>query len=492
MHDLLDGLDVLAIDGDPEVDVRSVVHDSRNAVPGALFACIRGSVTDGHAHAAAAVAAGAVALLVEEHVDVDDHVTQARVASVRRVLGQLAARLHGSPSQALRVLGVTGTNGKTTVTHVLQAIATAHGERSGRIGTLGTVIDGVTEPPVHTTPEATELQASLARMRDAGVGTVAMEVSSHALDQFRVDGTVFAAVCFTNLSRDHLDFHHTMDEYFEAKARLFDGGFSRHVAVGIDDAYGRVLRDRALASGLDVCTYALEDASADVRAEAVECTADHTRFALVSVRDDREVVIESSTLLGDFNVTNMLAAAATARAGGLPFDAIAAGLRSPIHVPGRFERVDSGGDFAVIVDYAHTPDALEHVLSAARMLTRFDGEVAVVYGCGGDRDRTKRPLMGAAAARLADRAYLTSDNPRSEDPAAIAADVLTGVGADRRPVVELDRRLAIRRALADAGRGDVVVIAGKGHEPGQTVGDVTRPFDDRAVAREELQAARCD
>jgi len=375
---------------------------------------------------------------------------------------------------------------------VLQAIAAAHGERAGRIGTLGIAIDGVTEPPVHTTPEATELQASLARMRDAGVETVAMEVSSHALDQFRVDGTVFAAVCFTNLSQDHLDFHGTMDAYFEAKARLFDGGFTRHVAVSTDDPYGCVLRDRALANGLDVWTYAVDDSSADLRAEAVECSAERTRFALVSVRDDREVVIESTTLLGDFNVMNMLAAAATARAGNLPFDAVVAGLSSPIHVPGRFERVDGGGDLSVIVDYAHTPDALEHVLSAARVLTRFDGEVAVVYGCGGDRDRAKRPLMGAAAARLADRAYLTSDNPRSEDPAAIAADVLAGVPADRRPVVELDRRLAIRRALADAGRGDVVVIAGKGHETGQTVGAVTRPFDDRVVAREELQSVRCD
>jgi UDP-N-acetylmuramoyl-L-alanyl-D-glutamate--2,6-diaminopimelate ligase len=490
MHDLLDGFDVLAIDGDLGVDVRSVEHDSRRVQPGALFACIRGARSDGHDFAARARSAGAVALLVDRDVAVD--IPRARVASVRRALGPIAARFHGDPSRAMRVLGVTGTNGKTTVTHVLEAIARAAGEQTGRIGTLGTAIGDATDPPVHTTPEATELQASLATMRARGVGTVAMEVSSHALEQHRVDGTHFAAVCFTNLSQDHLDYHGTMDAYFEAKARLFDGSFGTAAAVAVDDPRGRPLAGRAAAAGLDVWTFALDGNDADVEARAVECTADHTRFTLISRRDGQRAEIESKTLLGDFNVANMLAAATTARAGGLPFGAVALGLGSPIHVPGRFERVDAGGEFVVLVDYAHTPDALERVLTAGRMLTRSGGKVAVVYGCGGDRDRAKRPLMGAAAARLADRAYLTSDNPRSEDPAAIAAEVRLGVGSERAPVVELDRRRAIRMALADAAPGDVVVIAGKGHEPGQTIGTRTLPFDDREVAREELRGPRCD
>ncbi|MGH8978950.1 MAG: UDP-N-acetylmuramoyl-L-alanyl-D-glutamate--2,6-diaminopimelate ligase [Acidimicrobiia bacterium] len=490
MHDLLDGIDVVAIDGDLGVDVRSVEHDSRRVQPGALFACIRGARSDGHDYAAQASAAGAVALLVERDVPVD--VPRARVESVRRVLGPVAARHHGDPSRAMRVLGVTGTNGKTTVTHVLEAIARAAGERPGRIGTLGTAIGDTIDPPVHTTPEATDLQASLATMRDRGVGTVAMEVSSHALEQHRVDGTHFAAVCYTNLSQDHLDYHGTMDAYFEAKARLFDGRFAPAAALTVDDPRGRELFDRANAAGLDVWTFSFHHTDADFTARDVECTADHTRFTLVSRRDGRRVGIESTTLLGDFNVANLLAGAATARAGGLSFEAVAAGLGSVMHVPGRFERVDDGGPFAVLVDYAHTPDALERVLSAGRMLARAEGRVAVVYGCGGDRDRAKRPLMGAAAARLADRAYLTSDNPRSEDPEAIAAEVLRGVVTGREPIVELDRRRAIRKAIADAAPGDVVIIAGKGHEPGQTIGTGTLPFDDREVAREELRGARCD
>jgi UDP-N-acetylmuramoyl-L-alanyl-D-glutamate--2,6-diaminopimelate ligase len=490
MHDLLDGLDVLSIRGDLSVDVSAVVHDSREVTPGACFACIRGATTDGHAYAAAAVDAGAVGLLVDHFVDAGG--AQARVASVRQVLGPVAARFHGEPSRAMRVLGVTGTNGKTTVTHVLQAIARAHGERSGRIGTLGTVIDDITEPLVHTTPEATELQAALARQRDHGVTTVAMEVSSHALDQHRIDGTHFAAVCFTNLTQDHLDYHHDMDAYFEAKARLFDGTFARHAAISLDDPRGPDLRDRAVAAGVDVWPFSVDDRSADVHVRDVELDPARTRFTLVSRRDDRAAPVESTSLLGSFNVENMCAAAATARAADLPFDVIVAGLSAPVHVRGRFERVDGGRDVAVLVDYAHTPDALERALGAARLLTASDGRLVVVYGCGGDRDRAKRPLMGAVAARLSDRAYLTSDNPRSEDPDAIIADVLDGVGVGNRPIVEPDRRRAIRRAIADSAPGDVVVIAGKGHESGQIIGDRVLPFDDRSVAREELEARSCD
>jgi len=363
----------------------------------------------------------------------------------------------------------------------------ANGERAGRIGTLGTVMGDTTLPPLHTTPEATELQASLARMRDEGISTVAMEVSSHALAQHRVDATRFAAVCFTNLSHDHLDFHGTMEAYFEAKARLFTDGFAARAAISVDDPRGEELTRRARDVGMDVWTFsAADDATADVVASKVDMTPASTRFTLVSTRDGARAPVESDTLLGPFNLANLLAAAATARAGDLPWDAVVEGLAAPVVVPGRFEPVPGGRGFRVLVDYAHTPDALERVLLAARPLAGAGGAIAVVYGCGGDRDRAKRPLMGAAAAAFADRAYLTSDNPRSEDPAGIIAEILAGVPADRPPVVEPDRRRAIARAIEDARAGDVVIIAGKGHESGQIVGDRILPFDDRSVAREAL------
>ncbi|MET1001184.1 MAG: UDP-N-acetylmuramoyl-L-alanyl-D-glutamate--2,6-diaminopimelate ligase [Acidimicrobiia bacterium] len=488
MRDLLDGLDVVSVRGDVDVDVRSVVHDSRDVAPGALFACIRGAVTDGHTYAAAAAGAGAVGLLVEEPMAVD--VAQARVPWVRGALGPVAARFHDHPSAALRVLGVTGTNGKTTTTYLLDAIARAAGEVTGVIGTVATRVGGTERPPGRTTPEADDLQALLAEMRAAAVTTVALEVSSHALDQHRVDGTRFAAVGFTNLSQDHLDYHGTMDAYFAAKARLFTPAFTPAAAISIDDPRGRALVAPAAEAGLDVWTVSVHDETAALHATAIELAPEHTRLTVEFRRDDARVALESS-LVGAFNVANALTAAAIARAGGFSVEEIAAGLQAPLVVPGRFERVDAGQDFTVLVDYAHTPDALERALVAARELVSRNGRLAVVYGCGGDRDRAKRPLMGAIAAAHADTAYLTSDNPRSEDPAAIAAAVLAGVPADRAPVVELDRRAAIRAAVAAARAGDVIVIAGKGHEPGQTAAGVTVPFDDRTVAREALEGERC-
>lgn len=488
LRDLLAGLDVVEQRGADEVEVCAVVHDHRDVRPCALFACIRGTTTDGHAHAAAAAAAGASSLLVEELLPLD--VPQARVPSVRRALGPVAARFHGEPSRAMRVVGVTGTNGKTTTAHLLEAIGAAAGETTGLIGTVGTRIAGESFPPGRTTPEATDLQSLLARMRDAGVGFVAMEVSSHALAQHRVDATRFASACFTNLSHDHLDFHGTMDAYFEAKARLFTPEFTAHVAVSVDDEWGRVLAGRARGAGLDVWSFSVDAPEADVGAERVVHEPSGTAFTLESRRDGARVEVRTA-LVGPFNVANALAAATAARAAGVPLDAVARGLAAPVVVPGRLERVDAGQPFTVLIDYAHTPDALERVLGAARALAAPGAAVSVVYGCGGDRDRAKRPLMGEVAARLADRAYLTSDNPRSEDPQSIADDVLAGVPAGREPLVELDRRRAIRRALGDAAAGDVVVVAGKGHETGQTARGVTVPFDDRVVAREELEALPC-
>jgi UDP-N-acetylmuramoyl-L-alanyl-D-glutamate--2,6-diaminopimelate ligase len=488
LHDLLADFELrdhlLEVRGDTTIDVGSIVHDSRDAGPGALFCCIPGARTDGHDHAPAAIGAGAAALLVERILPVD--VPQARVDSVRRALGPLCSQFYGHPSRSLRVFGVTGTNGKTSTTYLLEAIARANGDRVGVIGTVEARIDGAVVPVRHTTPEATDLQALLARMRARDVETVAMEVSSHALDQHRVDGTRFAAVAFTNLTHEHLDYHPSVEAYFDAKASLFDTRFSARAAINIDDSHGVELTARARANGLQVCTYSAENPNADVYARDVLLRRDETLFDLVDARHDHHGVVRSP-LVGGFNVSNVLAAAATAIvAGSFSFEAVLAGLGAPIRVPGRFERIAAARDFAVLVDYAHTPDALASVLGAARSLVD-GGKLVVVFGCGGDRDRSKRPLMGEVATRLADLAVLTSDNPRSEDPDAIARDVLDGIPSERTaPVVELDRRAAIRAALRSAGAGDVVVIAGKGHETGQTSGGVTTPFDDRVVATEEL------
>jgi UDP-N-acetylmuramoyl-L-alanyl-D-glutamate--2,6-diaminopimelate ligase len=491
LHDLVDGITPLQLAGDPAVDVRSLVHDSRRVAPGACFACVPGSQTDGHAFAPQAVANGAVALLVERPLGLG--ISEARVPDVRLVLGPLAARLAGEPSRAMRCLGVTGTNGKTTTTYLLRAIAEAAGERTGLVGTTGAHIGSAPvggDPGLDfTTPEATDLQPLLARMRDDGVQTVALEVSSHALAQHRIDGTYFAAACFTNLSHDHLDFHGDVDAYFAAKASLFDPARCAVGVVNLDDPRGAELVSLAHARGLEVRTFAVDDALADYGVEELAVGADGSRFIIVDRRGGERVGIELP-LLGRVNASNALAAAATYSAAGGALAHAAAGLaRAPV-VPGRLERVDAGQPFAVLVDYAHTPDALEHALATARELAAAPasspGRVAVVFGCGGDRDVAKRPEMGAAAA-VADLVMVTNDNPRSEDPDAIADAASAGVrGAGAEPRVELDRRAAIRAALEWARPGDVVLVAGKGHETGQTIGDETFPFDDRKVAREEL------
>ena len=484
LQELLADVEVLDLRGDATVEVRAVAHDSRRVPPDACFACIVGATSDGHDHAPAAVAAGAVALLVERGLGLA--VPEARVADVRLALGPAASRLHGNPSRAMRCLGVTGTNGKTTTTQLLAAIAAAAGERTGVVGTVGARIDDRAQPLAHTTPEAPELQSLLATMRDEGVRTVALEVSSHALAQHRVDGTWFRAVCFTNLTRDHLDYHASLDDYFESKALLFDPARAGAATVNVDDPRGPELARRCRARGLAVTTFALAPGDADVVADTVVVDDTGGRFTLVA--GDERVRLHTP-LLGRVNVENALAAAVTARVAGFAPDAIAAGLGSVATIPGRLEPVDAGQPFRVLVDYAHTPDALRAALGAARGLAS-SRQVIVVFGCGGDRDHEKRPEMGREAARGADRVIVTSDNARSEDPAAIAAAVVAGTGDGPAPVsVELDRRAAIRQAFDAAHPGDVVLIAGKGHETHQQIGGHDRPFDDRAVAREELGAS---
>jgi len=452
------GLTVSGAAGDASsVEVTSISYDSRVVQPGALFVCVPGLVSDGHDFAAAAAERGAVALIVEHELPVA--LPQVIVEDARVAMALVSAAFHGHPSNALPVVGVTGTNGKTTTVHFLDAIFRARGWTVGVIGTL---------TGARTTPEAPDLQRQLAAWREDGVDAVAMEVSSHALALHRVDGTRFALAVFTNLSRDHLDFHGTMERYFEAKARLFTPSFADRAVVNAEDPHGRLLLD---AAQIPTVPYSIADVS-DLRLAPSEST--------FTWRGERVRV----PVGGRHNVVNALAAATAAVELGVAVPAIAAGIGNAGPVPGRFEPIDEGQPFSVLVDYAHTPDGLERVLEAAREVASGH-RVVLVFGAGGDRDRTKRPAMGAAAQIGADVAILTSDNPRTEDPAAIIAEVASGAPAGAL-VIEGDRRRAIARSFATARPGDVVVIAGKGHESTQTIGDQALPFDDRAVAREEL------
>ncbi|MEO7837440.1 MAG: UDP-N-acetylmuramoyl-L-alanyl-D-glutamate--2,6-diaminopimelate ligase [Acidimicrobiales bacterium] len=463
---LLAELGVLDLRGDAAgVVVSAVTADSRSVTPGSVFCCFRGSVSDGHDYAPAAVAAGAVAVICERPLDLGPGVVQVMVADGRAALAAAAAAFHGHPSRSLRVAGITGTNGKTTTAHLLRAVLEAHGWSAGVMGTIGAE---------RTTPEAPELQAHLAAELTAGRDAVVMEVSSHALAQKRADAVHFAVLGFTNLTQDHLDYHGDMESYFAAKASLFETARAEVGAVNADDHFGQRLLER---SQLRLVPYSLADAT-DLALEP--------RRAQSTFRWHGEPV--RLALGGVFNVANALCAATMARELGVPAATAAAGLSAVATVPGRFELIDVGQPFAVIVDYAHTPDALEQVLTAARDMTvtaASAGRVIVVFGCGGGRDRTKRPRMGEVAARLADLAFLTSDNPRHEDPLAIIEEVRAGVGAafEANLVVQPDRREAIEEAVARAEPGDVVVVAGKGHETGQTVGSEILPFDDRALAR---------
>ena len=462
-------------EGPADIEVTGLAYDSRQAGPGTLFFCVSGFERDGHDFAPEAVERGAVALVVERPLGLG--VPEVLVEDARAAMAPAAARFHGEPTSRLRVAGITGTNGKTTTAWLLRHLLESAGMRCGLLGTVTSVIGGDEQPVVRTTPEAIDLQATFAAMVAAGDAACAMEVSSHALELGRADGIHWAAAVFTNLSRDHLDFHGTMEEYFAAKRRLFEAGPAAAI-VNVDDEYGR-----RLAAELEgVVTFAVEG-EADWRALDVRSGLDGSRYRVRGPGGEAEV---RSPLPGRFNVSNTLAALATAAALGVSLDEAVAALASFRAAPGRFEPVDEGQDFAVLVDYAHTPDSLENVLRAARDLT--DGRVIVVFGAGGDRDRGKRPLMGEIAARLADVAVVTSDNPRSEDPEAIIGEILEGAG----PGVEslVDRREAIARAVGLASAGDVVVVAGKGHEQGQEFeGGRKLPFDDVAVVREALGGA---
>jgi UDP-N-acetylmuramoyl-L-alanyl-D-glutamate--2,6-diaminopimelate ligase len=477
------------------VEIAALAYDSRAVRPGALFFCVPGEHSDGHDFAPAAVQAGAAALVVQRPLGLA--VPDVLVPSVRAAMGPLAARFYRDPTAELDVLGVTGTNGKTTTAFLARALLHAAGRPCGLLGTVTSIVAGRERPVERTTPEALDLQADFRAMLDGGERACAMEVSSHALELGRTDGVRFAAAVFTNLTQDHLDFHHTIEDYFQAKRKLFLPPPTEGAALGapprvsvlnVDDPYGR----RLAAELPHALTFAV-DRDAHYRARDVAIGVDGCRLRLQTPAGERPLLLP---LRGRFNVANALGALAAVHALGGELDTLVDALQVGVRVPGRFEPVDEGQDFAVLVDYAHTPDSLENVLQAARQLIGArSGRLLCVFGAGGDRDRGKRPLMGEIAARLADVVIVTSDNPRSEDPDAIIAEILHGAARGRTvgapPIVSLvDRRAAIEHAIETARPRDVLLIAGKGHEQGQEfAGGRKIPFDDVAVAREALRAS---
>ena len=468
--------------------VTGVAYDSRRVERGQIFVALKGQHADGAAFARDAIGRGAVAVVSEEPPPADVTVPWLLVTDARLSLALAAAALYRHPSLEMQVVGITGTNGKTTTAYLVASIFDAANIRSGVLGTVGYRIGDVTREAVHTTPEAPELQQLLREMVDQGCHACAMEVSSHALSLRRVDGTAFSAAVFTNLTRDHLDFHADMEAYFQAKRRLFEIlPADAPSLINLDDPRGAALAE---AGGRPV-TYAV-NRSADITPGPLSFSLDGLVF---DVRTPRGTVHVRSSLVGRPNVYNILAAVSTATALGLSFDAIERGVRSLEGVPGRFQVISNPKDeFTVVVDYAHTDDALKNLLETARPLAR--GRLITVFGCGGDRDRTKRPLMGAVAGRLSDLIVTTSDNPRSEDPQRIVDEIQRGITVDTRPGTAprllsiVDRREAIQKAIELARPGDVVLVAGKGHEKYQVIGDQVIPFDDVAVVRDALNRRR--
>src|SRR3954447_21122175 len=461
----------------PDVQVTGLAYDNRLVEPGFVFFCVPGFTRDGHDFAPDAVARGAAALVVTHPLGLG--VPEVLVEDVRSAMAVAAARFHGDPTARLPVAGITGTNGKTTTAFLVRSLLEAAGVQCGLLGTVTSVIGGVEHAVVRTTPEAIDLQRTFAAMLEGDDRACAMEISSHALELRRADGIHVAAAVFTNLTQDHLDFHPDMEAYFQAKRRLFASPLTSVRIANADDEYGR----RLAAEFPDTLTFAT-GREADYR--AVELRSSFTGSTFRALTPDGEFDV-SIALPGRFNVLNALGGWAAARALGVAAEEIGRALPDAGRVPGRFEPVDEGQPFAVLVDYSHTPDSLENALRAARELA--SNRVLTVFGAGGDRDRGKRPVMGAIAAREADIAVVTSDNPRSENPDAIIAEIVAGIDDRSGVEVDADRRAAIARAVALAEPGDVLVIAGKGHEQGQEFADGRKePFDDVTVAREALRA----
>jgi UDP-N-acetylmuramoyl-L-alanyl-D-glutamate--2,6-diaminopimelate ligase len=491
-NEILAGVEYVRRAG-PDVPVSDVEYDSRRVTPGALFVAMRGESTDGNQYIATALKQGAAAIVTDSSASFDEmaggnpDIAVAQVAHGRNALALLSARFLGHPEQQLKLSGITGTNGKTTTAFLLDAILNHAGRKTVLVGTIEYHVAGAVLPSPHTTPESRYLLALFRDGVNAGASEAVMEVSSHALEQGRVYGLGFDVAVFTNLTRDHLDFHSTMEHYFAAKRKLFDGSLSippRVAVLNVEDRYGAELVLTAREAGSEVFSYGI--GAGEFRAEEVSMAARGMSFRLQSPLGAVEL---RTRLTGKVNVYNLLAASACAVARGLTLEEVAAGVASLTHVPGRFQSVDAGQPFAVIVDYAHTDDALRNLIALAREFVKErGGRVITLFGCGGDRDRTKRPLMGKAAGEGSDFVVLTSDNPRSEDPEAILRDVLPGLEATHaKYVMEVDRATAIQLAMDEAHAGDIVLLAGKGHEKTQTLRHGTIPFDDVAVASSHLR-----
>jgi UDP-N-acetylmuramoyl-L-alanyl-D-glutamate--2,6-diaminopimelate ligase len=487
---LLRGAEILAQSGNPSIS--GLDYDSRRVKPGDAFIAMRGEASDGNKFIDKAIAAGAVAIVTDSAKEAPrEGVAWAQVPHGRRALARLSANFYNRPAERLAVTGITGTNGKSTTAFIVEAILSAAGRKSALVGTIEYHVAGKVLPAPHTTPEALDLNRILADALGNGATDAVMEVSSHALAQERVYGIPFDVAVFTNLTRDHLDYHHTMEEYFAAKQVLFEGCGTdppRVAVLNAEDEYGQKLARISKKRGSEVVTYGLT--SGDLHADKVDITPRGTRFDLIT---PEEAVPVFSPLIGKVNVYNILAAAGAAYARACKPDAIARGITNLARVPGRFERVDCKQPFTVVVDYAHTDDALRNLTSLAREFVQRAGQkghVIVVFGCGGDRDRAKRPLMGEAAGRGSDFVVLTSDNPRSEDPLAIINDAMVGLQrSGTKYKVEPDRKAAIALAIREARPGDIVLIAGKGHEKVQVTREGSIPFDDVEVAHQILRDA---
>jgi UDP-N-acetylmuramoyl-L-alanyl-D-glutamate--2,6-diaminopimelate ligase len=487
-QDLLQGAEILAQSGDPTV--RGLECDSRQVKPGDAFIAMKGESSDGNQFIDKAIAAGAVAVVTDSASEKPrEGIAWALVPHGRRALARLSANFYHRPAEKLAITGITGTNGKSTTTFLVESILSAAGRKSALIGTIEYHAAGKVLPAPHTTPEALELNRMLAEALGHGATEVVMEASSHALAQQRVFGIPFDVAVFTNLTRDHLDYHHTMDEYFASKKILFEGCGTeppRAAVINTDDEYGQKLLPISKKRSAQVLTYGL--ARGDIHAEKVDITPRGSRFDVI-LPDDKLALF--SPLIGRVNLYNVLSAVGAAYARDCDHAAIVKGVETLTRVPGRFERVDCGQPFTVVVDYAHTDDALRNLTSLAREFVQpTKGHVITLFGCGGDRDRAKRPLMGEAAGRGSDFAVLTSDNPRSEDPLAIINDAMVGLqrsGAKYK--VEPDRRKAIAFAISEAAPGDIVLIAGKGHEKVQVTREGSIPFDDVDISRQALHQA---
>ncbi len=486
---LLNGAEVLSVSGNP--DITGVEYDSRRVKPGSLFVAMRGESSDGNRFIDAAIRAGAVAVVTDSPAEAPrEGVAWAVVPHGRRVLARVSANFYKRPAERIAITGITGTNGKSTVAFLVESILAVAGRKSALIGTIEYHVAGRVYPAPHTTPEALELARLFSEALGQGATEAVMEVSSHALAQQRTYGVPFDVAVFTNLTRDHLDYHKTMDEYFAAKRVLFEGCGTdppRVAVTNLDDEHGAKLAEFSRKRSPVVLTYGWE--RGEFHTEKVDISPRGTRFDLIT---PGEKIAVFSPLIGRVNVYNILAAAAACYARGCELRAIARGVESLAHVPGRFQRVDCGQPFTVVVDYAHTDDALHNLTALAREFVSRGGaagRVLTVFGCGGDRDRAKRPLMGGAAGRGSDFVVLTSDNPRSEDPLAIINDALVGLQKTGvRYSVEPDRRKAVALAIGEARPGDIVLLAGKGHEKVQVTGEGSLPFDDVEVVREALRA----